>query len=86
MPSLRDGSLVAGALAAADVQFARHEAGLLEMAVGIDDISPTGCIRSLSRAVYHHDDTRRRSCTRAKGAGRLGCQPTTTSLIWMTGD
>ena len=56
---------------------------------GIDDISPTGCIRSLSRAVYHDDDiamTRRRSCTRAKGAGRLGCQPTTTSLIWMTGD
>jgi len=89
VPSLRDGWLVAGALVADDVQFARHEAGLLEIEVGIDDISPTGCIRSLSRAVYHDDDiamTRRRSCTRAKGAGRLGCQPTTTSLIWMTGD
>ena len=55
MPSLRDGWLVAGALAADDVQFARHEAGLLEIEVGIDDISPTGCIRSLSRAVYHDD-------------------------------
>jgi len=88
VPSLRDGWLVAGALAADDVQFARHEAGLLEMAVGIDDISPTGCI-ARSLALYHDDDiamTRRRSCTRAKGAGRLGCQPTTTSLIWMTGD
>ena len=69
MPSLRDGWLVAGALAADDVQFARHEAGLLEIEVGIDDISPTGC-RSLSRA--YHDDiamARRRSCTRAKKLG-----------------
>ena len=57
VPSLRDGWLVAGALAADDVQFARHEAGLLEIEVGIDDISPTGCIRSLSRAV-----SRRRYC------------------------
>ena len=36
MPSLRDGWLVAGALAADDVQFARHDAGLLEMEVGVD--------------------------------------------------
>ena len=72
VPSLRDGWLVAGALAADDVQFARHEAGLLEIEVGIDDISPTGCIRSLSRACITTTILRWQGVGRVRARKELG--------------